>query len=435
MSKSQSPSELIIRAYQVGFGDCFLLTFVYPAFERVKAFKRHLLIDFGSAAAPKVFGPDLLQRIAEDVRSECEGKLHMVVATHRHRSAINGFDRRPGRDGPGEIIRGCKPHFVLMPWTENPVILRGVEVPPAGLSAVQAYVRALKSMNEFSAALANEAQSLKNSISKRALDQLLRYAEDNHPNPSAVMNLRSMGKRKPKYLFFGAKLDLRAILPGVKLHLLGPHLPDGSGPIGKQHARDEAAFWRFQSVAGKHFSVAGKPAFTSRPWKTRPPYTRWIIPRLRANRGEQLLDLARILDDSVNNTSLMILFEVNESSFLFPGDAQIESWSSLFQKTKGDSELKGALEKVDFYKASDHGSPDATPEPLLNIFKHRRRGPKGARFQTVVSTMAARHGKTGGGTDAARQDLVDALKAKGNYFSTQELRKKNDLKKVFSIQL
>jgi hypothetical protein len=40
------PSKLTLRVYNVGFGDCFLLTFHYPARDR------HVLIDFGSTARP-----------------------------------------------------------------------------------------------------------------------------------------------------------------------------------------------------------------------------------------------------------------------------------------------------------------------------------------------------------------------------------------------
>jgi hypothetical protein len=36
------PTALEIRTFQVGFGDCFLLSFAYPKG------KRHVLIDFGS---------------------------------------------------------------------------------------------------------------------------------------------------------------------------------------------------------------------------------------------------------------------------------------------------------------------------------------------------------------------------------------------------
>jgi len=40
-----------------------------------------------------------------------------------------------------------------------------------------------------------------------------------------------------------------------------------------------------------------------------------------------MLSIVRILDQSMNNTSLILLFTVGKKSFLFPGDAQIENWT------------------------------------------------------------------------------------------------------------
>ena len=80
-----SPQKARIRMYKVGFGDCFLLSFLYAADE-----KRHILIDFGTTKAP-AGNPDLMQEIAEDVRAETSGQLDVVVATHRHKDHVSGF--------------------------------------------------------------------------------------------------------------------------------------------------------------------------------------------------------------------------------------------------------------------------------------------------------------------------------------------------------
>ena len=44
------PAKVTIRMFNVGFGDCFLLTFHYPARDR------HVLIDFGSTGAGTLAG-------------------------------------------------------------------------------------------------------------------------------------------------------------------------------------------------------------------------------------------------------------------------------------------------------------------------------------------------------------------------------------------
>ena len=109
MATTIKPTEFTLRAYQVGFGDCFLLTFHYPAHGTKAAFQRHLLIDFGSTGKPKAAEGNLLLRVAEDIRKECNGKLHAVIATHRHKDHISGFATAPNGKGSGDIIRSSSP--------------------------------------------------------------------------------------------------------------------------------------------------------------------------------------------------------------------------------------------------------------------------------------------------------------------------------------
>src|SRR6188474_470739 len=81
------PTHATIRAYDVGFGDCFLLTFQYADDAK------HLLIDFGSTRLPagKTGKGNYLERIAAQIKADCGGKLTAVVATHRHKDHISGF--------------------------------------------------------------------------------------------------------------------------------------------------------------------------------------------------------------------------------------------------------------------------------------------------------------------------------------------------------
>src|SRR5262249_47303850 len=80
----KAPQKLQIRMYQVGFGDCFLLTFKYS---KDKKQDKHVLVDFGTTAQPDA----LMVEIANDIAKVTGGKLTAVVATHRHRDHISGF--------------------------------------------------------------------------------------------------------------------------------------------------------------------------------------------------------------------------------------------------------------------------------------------------------------------------------------------------------
>src|SRR5262245_35804975 len=110
-----TPKKVTIRSYHVGFGDCFLLSFQYADHER------HVLIDFGSTGVPKdtKLGKRMTD-IANDIKLRTKGKLHAVVATHRHKDHISGFETKKGGKGTGDTIRSLKPELVVQPWTENP---------------------------------------------------------------------------------------------------------------------------------------------------------------------------------------------------------------------------------------------------------------------------------------------------------------------------
>src|SRR5688572_10242807 len=101
------PKSVRIRSYNVGFGDCFLLTFVYATKEK------HVLIDFGSFPKPATVS---MVKIAEHIEKTCTGGDLAIVATHRHADHINGFSTADNGKGSGDVIRRCKPKLVVQPW-------------------------------------------------------------------------------------------------------------------------------------------------------------------------------------------------------------------------------------------------------------------------------------------------------------------------------
>src|ERR1700752_2306453 len=119
----QEPINLTIRAYQVGFGDCFLLTFKYPEDENKSAQERHVLVDFGSTGMPAgVVASEQMMNVAKDIAKRCGENLQIVVATHRHKDHISGFTTKKDGNGTGEVIAALRPKMVIQPWTENPAL-------------------------------------------------------------------------------------------------------------------------------------------------------------------------------------------------------------------------------------------------------------------------------------------------------------------------
>ena len=78
---ANKPTSIEVRSYQVGFGDCFLVSFVYSKTDR-----RHVLIDFGTTALPRKGKPsEHMPKVAKAIQAEVGpgNRLTAVVATHR----------------------------------------------------------------------------------------------------------------------------------------------------------------------------------------------------------------------------------------------------------------------------------------------------------------------------------------------------------------
>ena len=69
------------------------------------------------------------------------------------------------------------------------------------------------------------------------------------------------------------------------------------------------------------------------------------------------LGVAVALEQAVNGTSLMLMFEIGRAFLLFPGDAQWGTWDAVLQ----DPDSRELLTKTTFYKIGHHGSHNATP--------------------------------------------------------------------------
>ncbi|HEU4768276.1 MAG TPA: hypothetical protein VFS77_12915 [Pyrinomonadaceae bacterium] len=429
MASSSKPKSLTIRSYQVGFGDCYLLTFRYDG----KNKDRHVLIDFGSTGQPKGAGENLMLRVAQDIKQQCNGKLHAVVATHRHKDHISGFATNKKGTASGDVIASCKPDVVLQPWTEHPDARVNATQAPTLMTPNHAFVGALHNMHAISAAVLEEAHSRKRMLSPVLFRELTFLGDDNLSNESAVKNLMGMGK-KNYYLNYGSKSGLERVLPGVKTTVLGPPTLKQSSEIKIQRSRDEDEFWMFQALANQFVLKPEARIFRrARTYSTlaAPPFTRWFIKRMRSIRGEQLLGIVRALDKVMNNTSLILLFEVNGKKLLFPGDAQIENWSYALSKPA----VRRLLSKVNVYKVGHHGSRNATPKTLWAGFKNRstKKTDKG-RLKSLMSTMPNKHGKAQSNTEVPRRTLVEALETESELYTTQEIKGKGNISLVCDIK-
>jgi hypothetical protein len=409
--------------YQVGFGDCFLLTFQYPAPGK----PRHVLIDFGTTAAPSGGSPSqLLQKIAEDIQKTVGTDPFAVIATHRHRDHIAGFDPGAKGKGPGAIIAKLKPQWVIQPWTEQPDLPVDATASTAlkGLAARRETLASLQSIAQH--AVEEALPRLQHSFRHTdTAEQLSFIGEDNIANAGAVRNLMQMGPND--YVHAGKATKLAKFLPGVKVTVLGPPTVKQHAAIRKERAKDPDEFWTLQAKAlGVGTAKAEEateelfPGFDQVTGGQSPQWARWIIKSLRSARGDQLLQLVRSLDTAMNNTSVILLFECGGHRFLFPGDAQIENWEYAL----GQKKFVKLLKDVTVYKVGHHGSLNATPKTLWNEWYPEGAKPRAMkeRMASFMSTKAGKHGSVASGTEVPRTKLVTALKKWTRLHSTQDLK-------------
>ena len=420
------PSKLTLRAYGVGFGDCFLLTFSYAG----ATGDRHMLIDFGTTQKPPNPRKLLMMDIAKDIIVTVGGHLHVIVATHRHTDHISGFATNAKKNGTGDLIASLKPDLVIQPWTEDlnaPIKSKG---PGTGLTAAanDAFRLSLRHMQTVMEASLRQTGHLPTALR----EEIAFVGQNDLSNLSAVKNLAKMGNNgKSAYVFYDKKIPkLAALLPNVQVDVIGPPTIKQKADVVSQSAKNADEYWHFASFWGLRAATSeltdGRELFPRAPVHTGraiPIENRWFMQRLKQTRGNQLLRIVRAMDNALNNTSVILLIKAGKKKFLFPGDAQWENWEHALKKNAKE------LTDVDVYKVGHHGSLNATPKTLWNAFtkKSASEGTKG-RLCSVMSTRTdSKHGHRESGTEVPRDKLVNALRSDSELRSTQELEPTGDL--------
>jgi hypothetical protein len=258
---------------------------------------------------------------------------------------------------------------------------------------------------------------------------LTRIASLSIPNKKAIMCLTDMGKRcRHAYVHAGGPSGLEKLLPGVRVSVLGPPTLKQSENIRRQTQWDKDEFWKLYaalavSSASNVTTARGRSSLFPRALSSSiaraPSYVKWVIRELDAAQLHNIKRIVRVLDKALNNTSVILLFEVDGKGLLFSGDAQLENWQYALTSRAN----KVALRKTSLYKVGHHGSTNATPKSLWSLF--RRRGARRQRLITLLSTEAGHHHRV------PRKSLVDALKGKTTLYSTDPWR--NKLKETYII--
>ncbi|MGH9279731.1 MAG: MBL fold metallo-hydrolase [Acidimicrobiales bacterium] len=320
--------QIRVRMYRVGFGDCFLVSFL-------DARPAHVLVDCGVHVRGNV---NTMEAVVANIREVTGGDLAVVIASHAHEDHIRGYGRHS--DVFGQLRIG----EVWMPWSEDPSDETAIELrrKRAELAlALDAYNN-LRGLSEAAVAALDNAAAVSRNVA--ALDQLragfgtgatVKYLKggDTIDEPGGVAGLSVRALGPPKDESFLKRLDPPSAERFLRLGPDGEPAEDGIQPFDDGWVRPQAP---------NVFSPGDLQRLSQ---VTAPP-------------GEAL---AFTLDQGLNNTSLVLLFSYRGRRLLFPGDAQWGGWQSWLEKPEA-AELLGT---VDFVKIAHHGSENATPRSAL----------------------------------------------------------------------
>jgi beta-lactamase superfamily II metal-dependent hydrolase len=335
---------ITVRMYDVGFGDCFLVTI--PTSDG----NRRMLFDCGSVAKSKNPGvgdmDDVVKRLIADVTGPDGPRIDVVVCTHRHKDHIAGFSRAEWSDVEvGEV---------WMPWTESDE--------EEAIRIREAQMRLALALNEdltFRASVAVSAQE--KAAYTNALELVLNAT--GNENAMAMLHEGFKGGRDIPRRFLPEKdksgnpvQTLKSdLLPGVTVHVLGPSrdervIRDMDPPAGKS----------YMQLHGSMDSASDAPdPFNSDWWYEGEPFSVSATDKERIGAYSDGFSaaVAASLDSAVNGTSLMLIVQVGDTLLLFPGDAQWGTWEAALEHKK----FRELLKRVRFYKIGHHGSHNATP--------------------------------------------------------------------------
>lgn len=423
-------ARLRFRGYQVGFGDCLLLTVTYDAALPDGRRERHMLIDFGNNV-DSARGPSL-KEVGAQIATDCGGVLDVVVASHRHQDHVRGFTE----DASWRSVKDLAPKVVIRPWMDVPEEFLDAtnEVGQRTFAlddASRSFVSTLKAVGRQAEAWIDELALDEGEVERRAKQ----LSELGLSNSRGVARLDAWAKDGTGcYVRAGETVDVDDVMPGVTVEVLGPPTLD-EVPKLTSYAGSSTEYWLALADAGELTAAVrsgddrrARPDLVTARKVVAPPNgagaASWLLRELDGQDRLQVLDIVEGFDNVLNNTSVILLVTVGTRTLLLAGDAQAENWSLTLDKAYGangrdkDDALRKRLANVDLYKVGHHGSRNATPMRLYDLWAGRT--PKRRPLTSAMATMLDVYHNTDEG-EVPKPALIGALRELGELHSTHEL--------------
>ena len=325
--------KLTVRLYNVGFGDCILIT-VPDRSPGGLTTQRHILVDFGNlpGSGEAVFDP-----IASDILATLANKpLDLFIMTHEHLDHVRGMLFASQKLN--------KPIPVNYTWLTASSADNYYETHPKAHQQKVALINLYEGLVRYLGARSGLSPAV-----EKVNNRLQMLLNNNDPGHTAdcVGYLKTIAKNAPPSFI-------------------------SRGVIG-QHPFEEAGFeiWGPEEDTSSYFGrkqplplAAGQADDASSAATLPDPQP---LPGVDAGAFYDLLDFRRrgsgdamlSIDAASNNTSVVFMLTWRGWRLLFTGDAEGRSWTIMDQQQQ--------LKPVHFLKISHHLSPSGTPaDELLN---------------------------------------------------------------------
>ena len=406
------PSEVRIRMYRQGLGDCFLLRF--PR-EEPDADTFNILIDCGLITVAKG-AKAKMQKVVADLAAETKSRLDVVVMTHEHWDHVSGFSVQQTQALFDTFTIG----EVWYAWTEDRSNALGKKLRAERAAKLETLQKAAFGIGALGA---SDKEAGQRASCMRSLLRFFGVGAQDETQLGADGAVPHIGKTRAAFEYLLGRSDVQNRflhpkndplslpgVPGVRVFVLGPPEDEGmikrSAPTKKGHevyefagdlAKDAnlgAAFERlamtpadaataaisdddgpFDAALRRGFtpplqSSAALDSLVKDTWQDSTKAWR----RIDADWTMAAEELALDLDNHTNNTCLALAFELSPGGkvLLFPADAQVGNWLSWqqvrWQIKEGSAtrEVTGPqlLGQTVFYKVGHHGSHNATLREL-----------------------------------------------------------------------
>jgi len=385
---------LRVRMYNVGFGDCFLL--MLPD-------KRTVLVDAGfhSQGKGSFGGNELVEQIVEDVKAlSGEARIDVVIATHRHQDHVYAFNS----DRWADVAVG----EVWLPWLED----------RANTQAMGLWKKQKQFALQLAAAVPTfglaegDRKNVEFMLWNAGVD-VAGFADAGGWSNARALDCLHEGfarrdRTRPRFLPEKQAFPecfQTPILPGVRVHVLGPaHDPE---LIEELDPEDDGETYRALALRAAAAGVMNGGAAAAAPfgdaWRVGDDEVGFKLEPDEAERIDALAQSADAVfaatkvDGMINSTSLVLVLEIGKARLLLPGDAEWGTWKRILAHEEARTLLRGAT----FLKVGHHGSHNATSKTLVEQVLPRK----------IPALISTQQGDGNYRNNIPLMDLMSALEA------------------------